>query len=278
MSAARFDTRSTMQDSFQNWSGVHFSKSMRPQSAYEPKQWMQPISTTHREAFQQWAAPKRQAFKPAQTREAAPDAPTGRSTMQDSYLPISRFVPTKSAQPVERALEYTPFDGTTTSRQAYQPWPLPPRHGRKKPAENTWMGGGDNMPFPNSTYRDMFREIRVPNPSAHAVGLQVVGGKFHEVLKKGTRAPCTKKMLMTTTTDRQTKVDIVVVLTSDDAQKKGRVLGEFELDGIAPSRAGVPQVEVTFVLSNDASLRVSANDVQGQRTRALSVKEKVRLG
>ena len=45
-----------------------------------------------------------------------------------------------------------------------------------------------------------------------------------------------------------------------------------------PARAGVPQVEVTFVLSNDQSLRVSAVDVQGQRTRALSVKEKVRLG
>ena len=39
-----------------------------------------------------------------------------------------------------------------------------------------------------------------------------------------------------------------------------------------------PQVEVTFVLSNDQSLRVSAIDLQGNRSRALSVKQKVRLG
>ena len=58
----------------------------------------------------------------------------------------------------------------------------------------------------------------------------------------------------------------------------GRILGEFELDGIAAARAGVPQIEVNFVLSNDNSLRVSAMDVQGNRHRALSVKERVRLG
>ena len=45
-----------------------------------------------------------------------------------------------------------------------------------------------------------------------------------------------------------------------------------------PSGAGVPQIEVSFVYSNDYSLRVSANDLQGNRTRALSVKNKIYLG
>ena len=71
---------------------------------------------------------------------------------------------------------------------------------------------------------------------------------------------------------------VVIVITPDEQQRQGKVLGEFELDGITPSRAGVPQVEVSFVLSTDNSLRVSAVDLQGNRSRALSVKERVRLG
>ena len=50
MSASRFDTRSTMQDSFQNWSGNHRPRSCRPSSAYEPKAWMQPISSVAAQA------------------------------------------------------------------------------------------------------------------------------------------------------------------------------------------------------------------------------------
>ena len=57
-----------------------------------------------------------------------------------------------------------------------------------------------------------------------------------------------------------------------------QILGEFELDGIAPGRAGQAQIEVCFVLNNDQTMRVSANDVQGNRSRALSVKDRVRLG
>ena len=187
-------------------------------------------------------------------------------------------VPSKSAAPVERALEKTQFESTTTSRSSYQPWPVQPRKPSHKPKEAGWMGSIDTGPFPNSTYRDMFREISIPQMAKCAVGVQVVGGKFFPMIPRGTRPPVTKKVMMTTTSDRQTSLDVVVVLTSDEAMKKGKVIGEFELDGIPPGRAGVPQVEVTFVYSNDNSLRVSALDVQGNRTRALSVKERVRLG
>lgn len=278
MSASRFDTRSTMQDSFQNWSGSHMAKSCRPTSAYTPVDWNQPLSTTHREAFQSWRSVKREAMRPKQQRDDPVHTLTGRSTMQDSFQPFMNFVPTRSAQPVEKRIDATPFEGTTTSRSSFLAWPIPPKHGRKAPAmASAWMGG-DNHQIPNSTYRDMFREIRIPAGAASALGVQVVGGKFFSVLPRGTRAPASKKVMMTTTMDKQSSMDIVVVLTSDDVGRKGRKVGEFELDGIAPARAGGAQVEVSFVLSNDNSLRVSAADLQGNRTRALSVKEKIRLG
>jgi len=124
----------------------------------------------------------------------------------------------------------------------------------------------------------MFREIQIAPASQAAVGVQVVGGKFYTMIPRGTRPPSSKKVLMTTTVNRQSSMDIVIVQTSDRQEKSGAILGEFTLDGIVPSSAGVAQVEVTFVYSTDHSLRVSANDVQGNRTRALSVKNKVMLG
>jgi hypothetical protein len=276
--AGRFDTRSTMQDSFQHFSGNHMPRSCRPSSAYTPQTWMQPISTTHRDAFMQWPIVKKQSFRPKQARTEVDNTPTGRSTMQDSYQPFMNFVPTTSAQPVEKRLESTPFEGTTTSRASFLAWPIPPRHQRTKTADMKWDGAGDKHQLPQSTYRDMFREIVIPRGSQSALGLQVVGGKFHMMINRGTIPPVTKKVTMTTTIDKQSSMDIVVVLTSDDTKRKGRVLGEFELDGIAPAKAGIPQVEIMFNLSNDNSLRVSALDKQGNRARALTVKDKVRLG
>jgi len=279
MSAARFETRSTMQDSFQNWSGRNTRAiSCRPTSAYESKDWMQPLSTTSREAFQSWGVPKRTAFRPRSEREAPEFTPTGRSTSQDSYQPFMSFVRTKSAAPVEKPLDVTTFDGTTTSRSSYLPWPMPANNRGKKPVEaNPWHGGGQQGPFPNSTYRDMFREIKIPTGAMHQLGLQVVGGKFYPMLARGTKPPATEKVMMTTTMDKQSSLDVVVIITSDEQGKRGRKVGEFELDGITPSKAGVPQVEVSFVLSNDNSLRVSAVDNQGNRARSLTVKEKIRL-
>ena len=284
--AATFDTRSTMQDSYQPWGpGRIIMKSCRPTSAYDgPTGWLQPLSTTHREAFQKWPAIRQQAFKPKSQREANPnaDAPTGRSTAQDSYQPWGpgRII-AKSAQPVEKPVHNVhKFEGTTTMRASFQPWPIPARHGRIKPPENKFMGGegADNMPFPQSTYRDMFREMKVMPMKKKSVGVQVVGGKFYTMLPMGTVPPAVKKVMMTTTTGRQASMDIVVVECKDNNQKAGQIIGEFTLDGIVPSAAGVPQIEVSFVYSNDYSLRVSANDLQGNRTRALSVKNKIYLG
>jgi len=278
-SATRFDTRSTMQDSFQPFHGMHATRSCRPTSAYEPKDWMHPLSTTHREAFQQWVLPRQTVLKPIQSREVPSSTPTGRSTMQDSYQPFAHVVPTKSAQPAERRIDpTTPFDGTTTSRASYQPWPLPPRHGRIKTKSSSWVGTETNSGMPNSTYRDMFREIAIPRGAGAALGVQVVGGKFHEMIARGTRPPVTKRVMMTTTNEKQTSMDIVIILASDQQGRKGRKLGEFELDGIAPARGGVPQVVVTFTLSGDHTLRVSAVDQQGQRARALTVRDRIQLG
>lgn len=276
-----FDTRSTAQDSYQPFDARAFKNaafpSCRPQSAYTATAWLQPLSTTHRDAFQQWPARNTIPFKPKSNRQEPEDTPTGRSTSQDSYQPFMNFVPTKSCHPVERVLEKTPFEGTTTSRAAFLQWPIPPKHGRKKPQAQVGWGGDDAGAFPTSTYRDAFREISLPKGASSALGVQVAGGKFYPVIARGSQPPATKRVMMTTTRDKQTSMDIVVVITQDEQGRKGKKLGEFELDGIAPNRAGTAQIEVTFTLSMDNTLRVSALDKQGNRARHLKVNEKVRL-
>jgi hypothetical protein len=169
---APFDTRSTMQDSYQNWRGRHQSKSCKPTLTFESVNWMQPISTTHRDAFQQWPSVKQRNFKPAPKPLETGDAETGRSTMQDSYQMIRHFVPTKSCAPEERPLDKTLFDGTTTSRAAYLPWPVQAKYHHKR-AEPQHDFSSANEAFPTSTYRDQFRELAIPKANSSALGIQV---------------------------------------------------------------------------------------------------------
>ena len=265
-----------MQDSYQKWSGIHAQKSCRPTSAYEPKGFMQPLSTTSRDAYQAWAVIKRPTLKPKERDREESEYPTGRTTMQDSFQPFRGNLASKSCAPREKVLENTPFDATTTSRAAYLKWPIAAKYQRKKPEQQTGFGT-DTGPFPSSTYRDQYREIKMPVGQVSALGLQVVGGKFFTMMTRGTTPPANKKCMMTTTLDGQTSMDIVVILSESEQNRKGKILGEFTLDGISPGPKGTPQVEVTFNYDTSNTLRVTANDLQGNRARALTVTEKVRL-
>ena len=276
-SAGTFDARSTMQDSYQAPLGARPNRSFRPQSAYTPTDWMQPLSTTHRDAFQNWPIIPRAGFKPKDrgTSQVDGEFPTGRTTSQDAYPAPVMPVRTKSCRPSEKPLHPMPFDGTTTSRAAFLEWPMPPKFHRKVPEIQTAYKSEE--PFPNSTYRDMFREVRVPMNNPCALGLQVVGGNFFMMMPRGTTPPCVKKAMMTTVIDSQPSVDIVVVLSESEQNRKGKIFGEFTLDGIAPTAKGVPQIEVTLNLDTSNMLRVTANDLAGNRARALTVTERVRL-
>ncbi len=139
------------------------------------------------------------------------------------------------------------------------------------------MGWGEGMAVPTSSYRDMFREISLPSGAPSSIGVQVGGGKFYPMLPRGTRPPARKTQMFTTTEDSQTSIDVVLIAQQGASEASGRQLGYFELDGISPSQAGLAQVEVTLNLSADNSLRVSAVDCQGNRSRSLTVKEKIRL-
>ena len=272
--AAAFDTRTTMQDSYRNLGGFQPPKPYRPQSAYTPTPWMHPLSTTSRDHFQQWPTMPRQSFKPKESMRDVGSQPTGRSTFQDAYQP-HMAVRTVSCRPDERPLDPLPFECETTSRAAFRQWPVQARY--QRPQQERSSMSESHEPFGTSTYRDTYREMRMPRGSACALGIQVVNGAFYTMMSRGTQAPCSRKALMTTVLDNQTSVDIVVILSESEQHRKGQVLGEFTLDGISKAPKGVPQIEVALHLDTNDMLRVTATDVQGNRSRALSIKERVKL-
>jgi hypothetical protein len=70
---------------------------------------------------------------------------------------------------------------------------------------------------------------------------QVKEGKFYTMMPRGTAPPANKKVMMTTTQDNQSAVDIVVILSENEQKTKGKVVGEFTLDGIPYAAAPRPR-------------------------------------
>lgn len=93
-----------------------------------------------------------------------------------------------------------------------------------------------------------------------SLGLETLGGVFTKIIEKNTAIPASKSQVFTTAADNQPQVEIHV-LQGERAMAGDNVsLGRFFLDGIAPARRGVPQVEVTFDIDANGIVNVAARD------------------
>ena len=93
-----------------------------------------------------------------------------------------------------------------------------------------------------------------------SLGVETLGGVTSKLIARNTTVPSTKSETFSTAADGQTSVDIHVLQGEREFAKDNKSLGNFRLDGIPPAPRGVPQVEVTFDLSADGILSVSAKD------------------
>jgi hypothetical protein len=90
---------------------------------------------------------------------------------------------------------------TSTSRQSFLQWPIAPKFQRKPEVVSTAFHL--NEPFPNSTYRDMFREVKVPLNKPCALGLQAVALLgVDEVVRRPVALACTRRRHMCQRLDR----------------------------------------------------------------------------
>jgi molecular chaperone DnaK len=93
-----------------------------------------------------------------------------------------------------------------------------------------------------------------------SLGVETYGGVMTKLIEKNTTIPTSKKEVFSTAADNQPSVQIRVLQGEREFAKDNRLLGEFELSGIAPAPRGVPQIEVEFALDANGILTVTATD------------------
>jgi molecular chaperone DnaK len=99
----------------------------------------------------------------------------------------------------------------------------------------------------------------------------VVGGYFQTVIPKNTTVPTSQTHLFTTVQDAQTSVRIAVLQGESERAIDNELLGEFILDGIRAARRGEVSIEVTFEISADGIVGVSALDVDTGQQQSITV-------
>ena len=94
-----------------------------------------------------------------------------------------------------------------------------------------------------------------------SLGLETLGGVCTRIIDRNTTIPVKKSQIFSTAADNQTSVDIHVLQGEREMAADNKTLGRFQLDGIAPARRGVPQIEVTFDIDANGIVNVSAKDM-----------------
>ena len=94
-----------------------------------------------------------------------------------------------------------------------------------------------------------------------SLGLETMGGVMTKLIERNTTIPAKKSQIFTTAADNQTQVEVHVLQGEREMAAGNKTLGRFSLDGIAPARRGVPQIEVTFDIDANGIVNVSAKDL-----------------
>jgi molecular chaperone DnaK len=93
-----------------------------------------------------------------------------------------------------------------------------------------------------------------------SLGIETLGGVSTKLIEKNTTIPTKKSQVFSTAEDNQPAVSIRVLQGERDMASDNKVLGNFELVGIAPAPRGIPQIEVTFDIDANGIVNVSAKD------------------
>ena len=104
-----------------------------------------------------------------------------------------------------------------------------------------------------------------------SLGIETLGGVATKLIDRNTTIPTNKKQVFSTAEDNQTAVDIHVVQGERPLARDNKTLGQFKLDGIAPARRGVPQIEVTFDIDANGIVNVSAKDLGTGKEQKITI-------
>ena len=103
------------------------------------------------------------------------------------------------------------------------------------------------------------------------LGIETMGGVMTKLIDANTTIPCKKSETFSTAVDNQTAVTIHVLQGERPMAAQNKSIGQFNLEGIAPARRGVPQIEVTFDIDANGILNVSAKDKATGKEQAIRI-------
>ena len=104
------------------------------------------------------------------------------------------------------------------------------------------------------------KDILLIDVTPLSLGIETLGGVFTRLISRNTSIPTKKSNVFSTAADNQPQVGIKVLQGEREMAADNKLLGEFDLVGIAPAPRGVPQIEVTFDIDANGIVNVSAKD------------------
>ena len=114
-------------------------------------------------------------------------------------------------------------------------------------------------------------EILLLDVTPLTLSIETMGGIATHLIERNTTIPTKKSQIFSTAQDNQDAVDINVVQGERQFAKDNKSLGRFRLDGIAPARRGIPQIEVTFDIDANGIVNVSAKDLGTGREQHITI-------
>ena len=103
------------------------------------------------------------------------------------------------------------------------------------------------------------------------LGIETMGGVMTKLIDANTTIPAKKSEVFSTAVDNQTAVTIHVLQGERPMAAQNKSIGQFNLEGIAPARRGVPQIEGTFDIDANGILNVSAKDKATGKEQAIRI-------
>jgi molecular chaperone DnaK len=114
-------------------------------------------------------------------------------------------------------------------------------------------------------------EILLLDVTPLTLSIETMGGIATHLIERNTTIPTKKSQIFSTAQDNQDAVDINVVQGERQFARDNKSLGRFRLDGIAPARRGVPQIEVSFDIDANGIVNVSAKDLGTGREQHITI-------